>query len=76
MDRFFKIEVIISVPDYHLCEEHAGAQVTGMDYIVIGDDCQLHEISEKEMLLVEKETALFQRDVLKSINQLPQEEGQ
>lgn len=75
MDKFYKIEIILSIPDYQLCEEHAGHSVTGLDYIVIGDDCQIHEISESELLLVEKESALFQRDVLKSINQLPQEEG-
>ena len=75
MDKFYKIEVILSIPDYQLCEEHQGHSVTGLDYITIGEDCQIHEISESELLLVEKESALFQRDVLKSINQLPQEEG-
>lgn len=75
MDRFFKIEIVLSIPDYQMCEEHSTVQITGLDYITIGDDCQIHEISESEMLLVEKETALFQRDVLKSIKQLPQEEG-
>jgi hypothetical protein len=76
-DKFFKIEVIISIPDYELCDEHQHVQITGLDYITIGEDCQLHEISETEMVLVEKEAAIFQQEVLKSIDQITnnKEEG-
>jgi hypothetical protein len=75
MDKFYRIQIVLSIPDYQLCDEHQGVQITGLDYITIGDDCQIHEISESEMLLVEKESAIFQQEVLRSINQLPQEEG-
>lgn len=75
MDKFYRIQIVLSIPDYQLCEEHQEHSVTGLDYITIGDDCQIHEISESEMLLVEKESAIFQQEVLRSINQLPQEEG-
>ncbi len=51
MDKFFKIEIVLSVPDYYFDDVMMG-NVSGMDYITVHPEANLHDIEEQEMTLV------------------------
>ena len=55
MDRFFKVQVIISIPDYYSDDDpNADAfrlSVSPMDFLTVHPEANLHDIEESEMVL-------------------------
>jgi selenophosphate synthetase-related protein len=53
--KYWEVRVVVAVDDYR-CDEHANEPVlTGFDFVTIGDDAIVLDISETELLLVPAE---------------------